>query len=100
MNTSGNIRMIRCKVKKLKSGPSWDRTSGQTVMHPTTVFTAPFGFVGWTVHSPRRVPAVQSLHLPDRMINQAWLGITISYEEGFPEFDRYHLKITLQAALL
>ncbi len=28
----------------------------------------------------------------------AWLGITVSCELGFPEFDRSHLKITLQAA--
>jgi hypothetical protein len=33
------------------------------------------------------------------LILEAWLGITISLDVGFPEFDRYHLKITPQAAL-
>ena len=28
------------------------------VPHPTTAFAAPFGFVVWTIPSPRRVPAV------------------------------------------
>ena len=30
---------------------------------------------------------------------EAWLGITLSHDLGFPEFDRFHLKIALQAAL-
>ena len=30
---------------------------------------------------------------------EAWLGITISSDAGFPEFGRCRLKITLQAAL-
>ena len=29
---------------------------------------------------------------------EAWLGITVSHDLGFPEFDRFHLKITPQAA--
>ena len=31
---------------------------------------------------------------------RAWLGIALPCGEGFPEFDRYHLEITPQAALL
>jgi hypothetical protein len=66
-------------------------------MHPTTAFAAPFGFVGWTIPSPlwgacRLVSTPSSLP-------EAWLGITISCDVGFPEFDRCHLKITPQAAL-
>ena len=37
--------------KVVKSGPGRVRTCDQTVMHPTTVFAAPFGFVGWTIPS-------------------------------------------------
>jgi len=30
---------------------------------------------------------------------EAWLGITLSHDLGFPEFGRFHLKIAPQAAL-
>jgi hypothetical protein len=36
----------------LYDGPGRIRTCDRPVMHPTTAFTAPFGFVGWTVPSP------------------------------------------------
>ena len=35
--------------------------------------------------------------LPSRLytfLKEAWLGITISFDLGFPEFDKFHLKIT------
>jgi hypothetical protein len=34
------------------------------------------------------------------LVFEAWLGITLSQDLGFPEFDRCHLKITPQAARL
>jgi hypothetical protein len=67
-------------------------------MHPTTVFTAPFGFVGWTIPSPHRLGCLPS-SLYTFLTTEAWLGITLSHDLGFPEFGRYHLTVTRQAAL-
>jgi len=39
-------------------GPGWIRTSDLSVMPPTSAFAAPFGFVVWTIPSPKlRVPS-------------------------------------------
>jgi len=70
------------------------------LLRPTATFAAPFEFVGWTLSLPRRVPAVESLHLPLQTLStEAWLGITLSYDVGFPEFDRYIYKVSPVEAL-
>jgi len=46
------IKNTRCCHRVLGDGPCRIRTCDQPVMHPTTVFTAPFEFVGWTISSP------------------------------------------------
>lgn len=52
---------------------------------PATVFTAPFGFVVWTVSCLYGSP-VQSLHLP-----LARLGSGLPRRNrGFPEFERFY----------
>jgi hypothetical protein len=79
-------------------GPGRIRTCDQAVMPPTTAFAAPFGFVGWTVPSPQR-GACRPVSTPSRIKILAWLGITISYRPGFPEFDRIYQPIALLAAL-
>ena len=56
-------------------------------MLATTVFTAPFGFVVWTVSSLYEF-AVQSLHLP-----LARLGSGLACRnEAFPEFDEFYYE--------
>ena len=56
-------------------------------MHPTTAFAAPFGFVGWTISSPALRGCLPfSLYTFLRV--EAWLGITLSRDVGFPEFGR------------
>jgi len=55
----------------LKSGgPPGSRTPHQRIMLTTTVFTARFRFVVWTVSCRYDLP-VQSLHLPNIAV---WLG--------------------------
>lgn len=62
-------------------GPGWVRTSDQAVMHPTSAFAAPFGFVGWTIPSPRSSFRFRRC-LPSSLYTfpeiRAWLGIAIS----------------------
>ena len=82
---------------RVASGPGRIRTCDQTVMHPTSAFAAPFGFVGWTIPSPRHGGLPSSLYTFPRL--GAWLGITLSCDVGFPEFGRIYQEITLQAAL-
>ena len=48
-------------------------------MHPTAVFTAPFGFVGWTIPSPRRSA---SGRLPSSLYTFPVLGLG----SGLPRF--------------
>jgi hypothetical protein len=67
-------------------------------MHPTTAFAAPFEFVGWTISSP---PSETLGCLPNslytflrRVAPEAWLGITLLGDVGFPEFDRFHHGIS------
>ena len=88
----------------VSSGPGRIRTYGQPVMHPTTAFAAPFGFVGWTIPSP---PSKTLGCLPSSLYTfpiRAWLGITISSnvsigcDLGFPEFDRCHYRVSPIAA--
>ncbi len=59
------------------SGPTWIRTTDRPVMHPTTAFAAPFGFVGWTIPSPSKLRGLPS-SLYTFLIKEAWLGISVS----------------------
>ncbi len=63
-------------------------------MHPTTVFTAPFGFVGWTIPSPPSPGGLPS-SLYTFLIQRLGSGLPYLIDLGFPEFDRFRLEITL-----
>ena len=71
-------------------------------MHPTAAFTAPFGFVGWTIPSPRWV--TPGGRLPSSLYTfPGGLGSGLPVAQGgygFPEFGRFHLELAPQAALL
>jgi hypothetical protein len=61
------------------SGPGRIRTCDQTVMHPTTAFAAPFGFVVWTIPSPSK-GACRLVSTPSRrFIETLWLGSGLPY---------------------
>ena len=44
-------------------GPEGFEPPTNQLCFPATAFTAPFGFVGWTLSWPFQAPAVESLHL-------------------------------------
>jgi predicted nucleic acid-binding Zn ribbon protein len=54
-------------------------------------------WAGLSLHPPEQGCLPSSLYT--FLSTEAWLGITISCDLGFPEFDRFHLEITPQAAL-
>src|SRR5262249_2231345 len=68
-------------------GPSRIRTYNQPVMRPTAAFAAPFEFVGRTLSSSPAGCLPSSLYTFVSR-RDAWLGITLSDDVGFPEFDR------------
>ena len=67
---------LRHAASFLLHGSPGIRTRDQPVMHPTSVFTAPFGFVGWTIPSPWRPGRLPSSLYTFPVIG-AWLGITM-----------------------
>lgn len=66
-NSYGSVspkkRPQQSAVFYLNGGPPRSRTGHQRIMHTTSAFAAPFGFVVWTVSCLYGSP-VQSLHLP------------------------------------
>ncbi len=74
-------------------------------MHPTTAFAAPFEFVGWTIPSP---PPKALGRLPSSLYTFPIKGLARDYhigrylyrcDLGFPEFDRFHYRVSPIAAL-
>jgi hypothetical protein len=73
---------------------------------PSTAFAAPFGFVGWTIPSPDGVSvapqgACRLVSTPSPVTDQDLARDYPTYVLvglGFPEFDRYHLRVSPQAA--
>ena len=72
-------------------------------MHPTTAFTVPFGFVGWTIPSPPSpggLPSSLYTFLLKKKKKkkkkkggelrlEAWPGLPYLVDLGFPEFGRF-----------
>jgi hypothetical protein len=74
------------------------RTPDLRVMHPTSAFAAPSGFVVWTFPSPfgfRRVRCLPS-SLYTFSIAGAWLGITTA--KASPTLTGKHIQVSLYTA--